>query len=155
MPVPVSSRHRGCSGSKEGEPFMASNYFFSGRSISLFDRWKDFLVNEKKEEKRKIVGEFSSFSTIALRKEWSAASFPIPKDSGRKFARIQTQASSPPLRGSLIFCENSPPRHPRRVFVLFRLGHLPPSLPLSLSFWPCLIPSPTFCRRWLLSRCAH
>lgn len=70
---------------------MASNYFFSGRSISLFDRWKDFLVNEKKEEKRKIVGEFSSFSTIALRKEWSAASFPIPKDSGRKFARIRSR----------------------------------------------------------------
>lgn len=26
-----------------------------------------------------------------------------------------------------------PPRHPRRVFVLFRLGHLPPFPPLSLS----------------------
>lgn len=92
VPVPVSSRHRGCSGSKEGEPFMASNYFFSGRSISLFDRWRDFLVKGSlKEEKRKIVGEFSSFSTIARRKEWSAASFPIPKDSGRKFARIRSR----------------------------------------------------------------
>lgn len=35
-------------------------------------------------------------------------------------------------RGSLISSENSPPRLPRRVFVLFRLGFsLPPSLSLS------------------------
>lgn len=143
-------------GSKEGMPrgnanrSLASNYFFSKRSVPLldsrsstFDREIPSLLKEK--------GKISSrISRSSLRTIASKESFQSPKIALMKESSILSFLAR---RGSLISSENSPPRLPRRVFVLFRLGHLPPSLPLS--FCSRLIPSPTFCRRWLLSRCAH
>lgn len=142
-------------GSKEGMPrgnanrSLASNYFFSGRSVPLLDP-RSFLRSRGSLLKEK--GKISSrLSRSSLRTIASKESFQSPKIALMKESSILSFLAR---RGSLISSENSPPpRLPRRVFVLFRLGHLPPSLPLS--FCSRLIPSPTFCRRWLLSRCAH
>lgn len=141
-------------GSKEGMPrgnanrSLASNYFFSKRSVPLLDS-RSFLRSRGSLLKEK--GKISSrISRSSLRTIASKESFQSPKIALMKESSILSFLAR---RGSLISSENSPPRLPRRVFVLFRLGHLPPSLPLS--FCSRLIPSPTFCRRWLLSRCAH
>lgn len=144
-------------GSKEGMPrgnanrSLASNYFFSERSVPLLDprsslRSRGSLLKEK----GKISPRISRFSLRTFHAKASKESFQSPKIALMKESSILSFLAR---RGSLISSENSPPRLPRRVFVLFRLGHLPPSLPLS--FCSRLIPSPTFCRRWLLSRCAH
>lgn len=142
-------------GSKEGMPrgnanrSLASNYFFSGRSVPLLDP-RSFLRSRGSLLKEK--GKISSrLSRSSLRTIASKESFQSPKIALMKESSILSFLAR---RGSLISSENSPPpRLPRHVFILFRLGHLPPSLPLS--FCSRLIPSPTFCRRWLLSRCAH
>lgn len=130
---------------------LASNYFFSKRSVPLLDprsslRSRDSLLKEK----GKISPRISRFSLRTFHAKASKESFQSPKIALMKESSILSFLAR---RGSLISSENSPPRLPRHVFVLFRLGHLPPSLPLS--FCSRLIPSPTFCRRWLLSRCAH
>lgn len=121
-------------GSKEGMPrgnanrSLASNYFFSERSVPLldprsstFDREIPSLLKEK--------GKISSrISRSSLRTIASKESFQSPKIALMKESSILSFLAR---RGSLISSENSPPRLPRRVFVLFRLGHLPPSLSLS------------------------
>lgn len=143
-------------GSKEGMPrgnanrSLASNYFFSKRSVPLLDPRSSLRSRDPFSIKRKRENFPANFSFLPSNVSRESLEGIFPKIALMKESSILSFLAR---RGSLISSENSPPRLPRRVFVLFRLGHLPPSLPLS--FCSRLIPSPTFCRRWLLSRCAH
>lgn len=121
-------------GSKEGMPrgnanrSLASNYFFSERSVPLLDprsflRSRDSLLKEK--------GKISSrISRSSLRTIASKESFQSPKIALMKESSILSFLAR---RGSLISSENSPPPAPCLRPLLLRPS---PSLPPSLFLLP-------------------